>query len=142
MFTLSLSRTLRPLFFLCSLFLSVMDDLDCWLVAKGTAPCLLHRSEAGRCEIHNMMARMGSKQASISKPRHTAISSNHENCRGDYLHFNRVLSCTHIHTCICIHTHTHKQGIQMCVNRRIMRKKKPGGHSLFSVAHKCPLDRK
>lgn len=84
-----LSLTLHPVV-PCSLFSLPWMTLTDRLVATGTAPCLLGCSEAGRCEIHNMMAWIGSKPESISKPQKIAISSNHKNCRGDYLHFNRI----------------------------------------------------
>lgn len=35
------------------------------LVATGTTPCLLCCIEAGRCEIHNKVAQIGSKPESM-----------------------------------------------------------------------------
>ncbi len=70
LFTFSLSLTL-PLFFLAPSFSLSWMTLTDRLVATGTTPCLLCCSEAGRCEIHNKMARNGSKPESISKPQQT-----------------------------------------------------------------------
>lgn len=102
------SPSLPPFFFRAPSFSLSWMTLTDRLVATGTTPCLLCSSEAARCEIHNTMARMGSKPESISKAQQTAINLNHEKCTGDYLHFNRSVSCKHKHThTLYMNIHTH-----------------------------------
>lgn len=108
LFTISLSLPLYPFFFHAPSFSLSWMTLTDRLVATGTTPRLLCSSEAGRCEIHNTMARMGSKPELISKAQQTAINLNHEKCTGDYLNFNGSVSCKHIHThTLYMNIHTH-----------------------------------